>query len=349
MQMKDNKGVTPLHLAAKKGLAAVETLLCIAETPVDERSGNDRTPLMQACDRPSSDDSEAIVKLLINNHADPSVRDNNGETPLSLAASLGNTRVVQVLVKCRIEINSLNIDGNSALFGPAKFGHDKTAKVLLDSGIDSRVVNNDLPLGRTALLESAKYDKVKVTLLILEKWAEIGFEHQELLQSALFEAALYDSSQVARLLIEKGANISKKGASNMTPIEVANLAGSTKVVALLLEKGAQLLSQGPSLGTHVPEAPSEPDSSPLMPVDSNVDMGFGFKSTIISFFFDDHENSTVARPPVQSILYDHSPGAIKTGLEAAASLDRDSQNFRWLHIPGNNPVWVNVSTCVALI
>ncbi|KAG4432903.1 hypothetical protein IFR05_011621 [Cadophora sp. M221] len=341
VQMKDNKGVTPLHLAVKKGLAAVETLLRIAETPVDERSGNDRTPLMQACDRPSSEESEAIVKLLINNHADPSARDNNGETPLSLAASLGNTRVVEVLVKCQIDINSLNIDGNSALFSPAKFGHDETVKVLLNSGLDSLVVNKDLPLGRTALLESAKYDKVKVTLLILEKWAEIGFEYQELLQSALFEAALYDSSQVARLLIDKGANISKKGASSMTPIEVANLSGSTKVVALLLEKGAQLLSQGPSLGTHMPEAPPEPDSVPLMPVDSNIDMGFGFKSTIISFFFDDHENSTMVRPPIQSILYDHSPEAIKTGLEAAASMDRDSQNFRWLHIPGNNPVWVN--------
>ncbi|KAK0101622.1 hypothetical protein ONS95_006785 [Cadophora gregata] len=342
VQMKDKKGNTPLHLAAKKSLAAVETLLRIAATPVDDKSSNNRTPLMQACDRPPSEDSEDIVKLLIHNGAKVSVRDNNEETPLFLAASNGNYRVVELLIQHHAEVNTLNVAGNSALFGPARLGYEETARVLLEGGIDSRVINNDSPTGRTALLESVKYDKANVALLILEKWAENGFEHQNLLQSALFEAALYDSSKVARLLVERGANISEKETvSSKTPVEIANSHSSTKVVALLLEKGGQLFSQGPSLDAHIPQAPSEIDATPLMPVDSKIDLGFGFKSTIVSFSFDRYENSAIVRPPVQSVLYDHNPEAIKTGLQAAAGLDPNGKNFRWLHIPGNNPVWVN--------
>ncbi|CZT01292.1 uncharacterized protein RCO7_01996 [Rhynchosporium graminicola] len=348
VQVKTNLGNTPLHLAAKKSLVAVETLLRIVETEVDERNHVERTPLMQACDRPSdrppSEESENIVKLLLNqrNSADPLARDINGETPLSLAASSGNTAVVKVLVDNGADINTLNIDGNSALFGPAKFGHDETARILLDCGIDSRIINNDLPPGRTALLESARYDKFKVALLILDKWAQNTLESQDLIQSALFEAALYDSSQVARLLIERGANISARGTrSNKTAVEVAKLRGSQRVVALLLENGGQLFSQGPSLGAHVQQISSEAGISLLPPVDSGVDLGFGFKSTIVSFSFDDHENFAMARPPVQSVLYDHNPEAITTGLEAATNMDSTSKSFRWLHIPGNNPSWVN--------
>lgn len=344
VQMKDKKGNTPLHLAAKKGLAAVETLLRIAATLVDEQSSSHRTSLMQACDRPPSEDSEDIAKLLIDNGANILARDNNEETPLFLAALNGNDRVVKLLIQHHADINYLNIDGNSALFGPARLGYEETARLLLDAGIDSRIVNNDTPIGRTALLETAKYDKANVALLILENWAQNGYDHQHLLQAALFEAALYDSSMVARLLVERGASISEKEtASNKTPVELANSRGSTKVVALLLEKGGQLFSQGPSLEAHMPDTPSEIEASPLIPVDSKIDLGFGFKSTIVSFFFDKyHENSAIVRPPVQSVLYDHSPEAIKTGLDAAAGIDSNKKNFRWLHIPGNNPVWVNV-------
>ncbi|KAL2072116.1 hypothetical protein VTL71DRAFT_11459, partial [Oculimacula yallundae] len=343
VQVGNRLGSTPLHLAAKRSLVAVETLLRIAEIPVDANNKMGRTPLMQACDRPPSEESRNIVKLLLNkkNGADPSARDLNGETPLSLAALCGNAGVVEILIDSGADVNTLNIDGNSALFGPAKYGHDETARVLLDKDIDSRVLNNDPPPGRTALLEAAKHDKFQVALLILDKWAQNSLESKDLIQSALFETAVHDSSEVARLLIERKANTSaREPRTQKTAIEIAKLRGSQRVLTLLLENGGQLFTQGPSLGVHLPEASSEADIVPSIPEDEDLDLGFGFKSTIVSFFFDDHENNTMSRPPVQDVLYNHSPEAIKSGLEVAANIGSSSKNFRWLHVPGNNPAWV---------
>jgi ankyrin repeat protein len=333
----DKRGFTPLHMAAaRRGPTLVKMMLGAKDIQVDARATNGRTPLMQACDRISSLECEEVVKLLLNKGADAAACDHNGETPVFLSAWAGNwENLVQLLSwKTRpIEINALTIDKRSALFGPARFGFPAIAKLLLEAGINSTIESTD---GRTAWLESAKYDKVEVSRSILESLVKNNGQAQEkLVQVALFEAARYDSSQVAAFLLDIGAKMNaKEETSQKTAVEIANEHSSQRVVAVLLAAGDQLVSQGPSLKTQLPEAPSKAAPKPVPVADGKVDLGFGFQATIASFSFDDtHENYGIARPTLRSVLYDHSPTAIKTGLQVSKPT---GENFRWLHVPSNN-------------
>jgi ankyrin repeat protein len=370
---KDKKGLTPLHLAAarEESFALVEMLLNAKNIEVDSRSNNGRTPLMQACDRGTSKGCEKVVRLLLVKDADPAACDHNGETPVYLSAWNGNKEsLIELLAGKRpVDINALTADHRSALFGPARFGFAAVAGLLLDAGIDSTVKDHG---GRTAFLEAVKYDKIEVVHLIYEyikrkpepeqkeylqaafleaaKYGKIEVvrliyeylerkpepEQREYLQPALFEAALWDSSQVVRFLIDQGASMDEKEPeSQMTAMEIAKKSGSFKVVAVLLERGDTLVSQGPSLEDPLQEAPSESEPKNLKMEDIAIDLTFGFQATIASFPKDTHNKYRIKRPPLQSLLYDHSSETIKFGLEGEQPT---RENFRWIHVPSNN-VW----------
>jgi ankyrin repeat protein len=70
--------LTPLHLAAPSGDAEIARMLLDAKAPVNARDVRGMTPLMLAIatDRPN----RALVALLQQHGADPSIRDRNGET-----------------------------------------------------------------------------------------------------------------------------------------------------------------------------------------------------------------------------------------------------------------------------
>ncbi|KUL92410.1 hypothetical protein ZTR_02206 [Talaromyces verruculosus] len=332
---RDKKGFTPLHLAAarRESVALVEILLNTKNIEVDARASNGRTPLMQACDRGTSKGCDIVVKLLLAMDADPAALDNNGETPVYLSSLNGNKESLIELLKGKrpIDINALNTDHRSALFGPARLGYTAVADLLLDAGIDSTIKDR---AGRTAFSEAAKYDKIEVARLIFEDLERRhGQEQKKFLQPALFEAAIRDSSQVARFLIEHGASMDEKEpTSQMTAMEIANKYGSFKVVAVLLERGDQLVSQGPSPGDPLQEVSSESEPKNLEMEDIDIDLTFGFQATIASFPKDTHKNYRIKRPKLRSLLYDHSPETIKYGLEEGPT----GKNFRWLHVPSNN-------------
>lgn len=195
----DKKGLTPLHIAAarRESAALVEALINTKNIDVDAKASNGRTPLMQACDRAPFKGCESVVRLLLAKNANPAARDNNDETPVYLSALNGNKESLAELVQGKrpIDINALNIDRRSALFGPARLGFTAVADQLLKAGIDSALKDRT---GRTAFLEAAKYDKVEVARLIFEDLErKPGDVAKKSLQPALFEAAIRDSSNVA--------------------------------------------------------------------------------------------------------------------------------------------------------
>ena len=70
------------------------------------RRGTVLLHMMVACDRPHA------VMLLLEEGADPNVRDLEGKMPLHMAATLGNTKITSILV-CNdaCDLNALDADG----------------------------------------------------------------------------------------------------------------------------------------------------------------------------------------------------------------------------------------------
>ncbi|CAN9497875.1 unnamed protein product [Ophioblennius macclurei] len=101
---RNHKGESPLHLAAIKG------------------------------------DVEA-VKELLEQGADPNLRDNAGWTPLHEACNLGHLAIVEILVSKGALLNTPGYENDSPLHDAVQNGHPAIVKVLLQLGASQNVLN----------------------------------------------------------------------------------------------------------------------------------------------------------------------------------------------------------------
>jgi hypothetical protein len=100
-------------------------------------------------DRRLLDDTEAgdemNVRRLIRLGADPDVQDTLGNTPMSFAIQIDNSRIVRELIKARARETAL---GDSLLHCAAKNGSINVVEMLLKRGDDAGLLND---YGQTAL------------------------------------------------------------------------------------------------------------------------------------------------------------------------------------------------------
>ena len=105
------------------------------------------------------------VELLLQHGAKVDTADNDGNTPLLAAAGNdGGLGVIKLLLKANADIDAVNEDGNTALHAAADFeeGSPKTIKLLLANGADPNAVNKK---GQTPLdLAQAELEDAEYTL-----------------------------------------------------------------------------------------------------------------------------------------------------------------------------------------
>ncbi len=124
------------------------------------------------------------VKAFVERGGPVNVRDSLGQTPLHVAAELGDEVLVELLIRKKAKINAVDNDGNSALLRAADFLEAPIVAVLLRAGADPNLANRDkqtplhIAVRRrglqtvTALLASKKIainprDKLGITPLML--------------------------------------------------------------------------------------------------------------------------------------------------------------------------------------
>lgn len=167
----DEKGLTPLHIAAgKKQTNAAQTLLALG-AKVNARADSGVTPLHVAVLRGDVD----MTRLLLASRASASVRDNLDTSPLQLAVLLKEKpELVRLLLAQRAEVNVRNRAGNTPLGEAARVGNEGAAEMLLNAGADPNAVDGQLavaPLhtaaggGFAGLVQSLLRHRAKVDAL----------------------------------------------------------------------------------------------------------------------------------------------------------------------------------------
>ncbi|XP_007669679.2 ankyrin repeat domain-containing protein 27 isoform X4 [Ornithorhynchus anatinus] len=137
---RDDRGYTPLHIAAICGQASLIDLLVSKGAVVNATDYHGSTPLHLACQK----GFQNVTLLLLHYKANADVQDNNGNTPLHLACTYGHEDCVKALVyydvhSCRLDIG--NEKGDTPLHLAARWGYQGIIEVLLQNGASTDVQN----------------------------------------------------------------------------------------------------------------------------------------------------------------------------------------------------------------
>jgi len=123
---------TPLnfHEAAKNGdLKAVQDFLN-KKLPIDTQDGKGITPLGYAIGA----NRIAVVKLLLDNRANPFAVDATGNTGLHYAAGYGRKELLEYLLKLGVSVNQANAQGQTPLSVAKTNRHNECVQLLQSHG-----------------------------------------------------------------------------------------------------------------------------------------------------------------------------------------------------------------------
>ncbi|XP_021485771.1 ankyrin repeat and SAM domain-containing protein 1A isoform X2 [Meriones unguiculatus] len=188
----DSKGCYPLHLAAWKGDAQIVRLLIRqgpSHTRVNEQNALEIKDLKKYgpfdpyINAKNNDNETAlhcaaqyghteVVKALLEELTDPTMRNNKFETPLDLAALYGRLEVVKLLLSAHPNLLSCSTRKHTPLHLAARNGHKAVVQVLLDAGMDS---NYQTEMG-SALHEAALFGKTDVVQILLAAGIDVNIK-----------------------------------------------------------------------------------------------------------------------------------------------------------------------------
>ncbi|XP_065710596.1 ankyrin repeat and SAM domain-containing protein 1A isoform X4 [Patagioenas fasciata] len=241
----DCKGCYPLHLAAWKGDADIVRLLIHqgpSHTKVNEQNALEIKELKKYgpfdpyINAKNNDNETAlhcaaqyghteVVKVLLEELTDPTMRNNKFETPLDLAALYGRLEVVKMLLNAHPNLLSCNTKKHTPLHLAARNGHKAVVHVLLDAGMDSN--------------------------------------YQTEKGSALHEAALFGKTDVVQILLAAGIDVNIKDNRGLTALDIVRELPSQKSqhIAALIED--HTVGKKSAKAAEKMEAPVAPTAEPV--------------------------------------------------------------------------------------
>ncbi|VDM95657.1 unnamed protein product, partial [Thelazia callipaeda] len=246
----DNR--TALHFAARYGqLAVAQRLLALGANP-NARDDKGQTPLHLAAENDYPDVVKLFLKMRQNNRAVLTAIDLNGFTCAHIAAMKGSLAVVKELMMIDkamvIQAKTKTMEATT-LHMAASGGHDKIVKILLDNGANAEDENAH---GMTALHLGAKNGFVSI-LNVFEQslWRKCS---KKTGLNALHIAAYYGNSDfVMEMLKHVQPNLRseppiynhymvKEFATEygFTPLHLAAQSGHDALVRMLLNQGVQV-------------------------------------------------------------------------------------------------------------
>jgi ankyrin repeat protein len=223
VNLKDDYGNTPLHVACRGRPEAAELLLAHNGIDVNSKAGNGETPLHVAC----RGHPEAVKLLLAHNGIDVNSKAGNGGTPLHVACR-GHPEAVKLLLAHN------GIDGNS------KAGNGMTPLHVVCKGLPEDVECKELSrevkgLGyprvksrpnikeRNTRLPVVRQEGQPVcptlpTLLLRDNRIDVNVQDLALETPLHYAGTSYGSGPLVKQLLDRGAKLEIKNAAGDTPL-----------------------------------------------------------------------------------------------------------------------------------
>jgi len=152
-----------------------------------------------------------------------------GMTPIMLAASMGNTELIDLLFTQGADPNKRGSMKRTALQYATEKNHIETAKQLLSYGADIDAYDN----GRlTPLIMTASRGHTELGLIFINKGADVNIQHSQG-WTALIDAVAHNDVNLAKALLKAGADKELKGKNGLRAIDYARQYEHKRMVKLL--------------------------------------------------------------------------------------------------------------------
>jgi uncharacterized protein len=202
-------------------------------------------------------DRSRVEEILSQNPAAVRVRDEQGNSPVLLAAYAGRTDLVMLLTRAGAQldvfeaaatgslervrsllaqkpdlIRQFSHDGWTPLHLAAYFGHADLVALLLERGASLSTVS-DNGIGVTPLQSALSARRLEAARLLLEHGADVNDGGKEGGYYPLHYAAFFGSVELAELLLSHGARTDVLTSDGLTPLAMAEQKGHQEVAELL--------------------------------------------------------------------------------------------------------------------
>ncbi|XP_070576697.1 ankyrin repeat and SOCS box protein 3-like [Ptychodera flava] len=229
INVRDNRGWSPLHQAAYDGHTQCIKILCDhVDTDVNLRAFEGGTALYFAASGGHLD----AMKVLLNAGADPLVPDNEENAPLLKAVRGNHTECVKLLLRNNANINCQNVDGWSVVHEVAHRGLPQMMKLLISKGADFSLKEE---YSITPLFTATQYGKLDCLRILLEAGAEPD-EAANDGGTAVFIASQENFLECLKLLCQYGADVNKITNDGFLPIHAAAQLGHYSCLKFLIKR-----------------------------------------------------------------------------------------------------------------
>jgi len=205
----DNSGATAFHYAAWNGLIDWINFFLKEGFAVDLEDHLKRTPLMFAAQK----DNVPTMQLLLARKANLYARSSSNRTVLHWAAMTGAVANISYLLGLEFDIEVVDNDGWTPLYLAASKGKAEAVRVLGQRGANCNAT--DLKYGRTALFKAVEEDHNGVVQVLLELHANPNIR-REGSWTPLHKAALKGNYLGTQLLVKAKADLRARASINLT-------------------------------------------------------------------------------------------------------------------------------------
>ena len=186
-------------------------------------------------------DQADLVTYLIANKWDVNAPEGNGWTPLHLAAYLGRTKIVKLLLNAKAKCDILTIDHPDASLtlrpSPVTLGTLSDAVTLLGTGNDSRAY---IHTKTTPLNLALSNGYLHTAELLIDADANVNLANAHGTTPLMFAQCHENSEDLIKLLLKHKADPNLQAEDGSSSLHVAVAVREVEIVKLLLEAKADL-------------------------------------------------------------------------------------------------------------
>ena len=226
-----SRGRQPLHQATQNEHTLTVKLLLTKGAEVNAQDENGITPLFIAAQKGNAD----IVSLLLDSEADTSLNTfESCRQPIHQAAQEGHLKVVDLLVSKEADVSAEEKDGATPLWLAAQDGHSSIVSFLLERGAKADTSAKDS--GRRPIHQAVQGGHLKVIEMLASKEVSID-EPAYNSVTALWLASQNGYISIVSFLLERGAKVDTSSKDpGRRPIHQAAQGGHLKVIEMLASK-----------------------------------------------------------------------------------------------------------------